>query len=193
MSIVSISAIIVGVLFFVGIISKNGVIFTPVFTRKFFWSFFVMVGVVLLYSSLQQYRAWSVGAPGLLPPHTPITYFLYYVGFRIWVPYIISLVVAFLWLGGMKILNKKYHERFFYNDEFLSAPLALFLVGYPGVLVYILAFFCVFILGSLIQTIRGGENQRFSMQFLWIPIALCVILINELYLNHSLFWGVLKM
>ncbi len=193
MSIVSISGIIVGVLFFAGIISKNGVVFTPAFTRKFFWLFFVAIGLVLLYSSLQQYRAWNIGAPGLLPPHTPITYFLYYVGFRIWAPHIISLVVAFLWWGSMKLLNKKYNERFFYHDEFLSAPLALFLVGYPGVLVYILAFFCVFILGSLIQTIRGGENQRFSMQFLWIPIALCVILINELYLNHSLFWGVLKM
>ncbi len=161
-------------------------------TAVVWWYALGLVGITLLYTSWSQYRAWELGAPGLLPPHTSIGYFISYVGFRMWAPYVVSLGFAFLWWMGMKFLNKKYEGKFFYDDEICMAPLALFLVGYPGVLLYILLFFFVFVVGSLVQTARGGMQARMSMRFFWIPLALCVILINELYFSHLSFWGLLK-
>lgn len=172
---------------------KNSRLFLSLYTSmNVWWCILGLVVFLLIYTSWDQYRAWELGAPGLLPPHTSISYFISYVGFRMWAPYIVSFIVACICWVGMKFLNKKYAEKFFYTDELYMAPLAIFLVGYPGILFYVSLFFCVFILGSIIQTIRKGMEARMSMRFFWIPLALCVILINELYISHLSVWGLLK-
>jgi len=92
----------------------------------------------------------------------------------------------------MKFLNKKYEGKFFYEEELHMAPLALFLVGYPAFLFYIILFFCIFIFGSIVQTLRKGMEGRMSMRFFWIPLALCVILLVNLYLQNFAWWSLLK-
>lgn len=172
---------------------RNNFLFSWCYKKTIvWWSVLTMIGMALLYVSWNQYTLWKVSAPGLLPPHLSITYFISYVGFRIWAPYLISLGFACVCWMCMKFLNKKYEEKFFYEEELLMASLALFLVGYPALFFYIVLFFCIFVFGSIVQTLRKGIEGRMSMRFFWIPLALCVILLSELYFSHVSLWGLLK-
>ncbi|MCL5012268.1 MAG: hypothetical protein M1320_02485 [Patescibacteria group bacterium] len=148
--------------------------------------------LVLIYFSVRQYYEWSVHAPGLLPPYTSFSYFIMYIATRLWAPYVVSALCGFVWWISMKFLNARYENKFFYPDEFLFAPLALFFVGYPGVLLYIVSFFALYILWSAGQTIWQRGLARVSMRYLWIPLALCVILIQQLYVSHLSWWVMLK-
>ena len=162
-------------------------------TKFLVWFNAGILTALCLYISWNQYTAWKLHAPGLIPPHTPISYFISYVGFRVWAPYVISGLCALLWWLVMRLLNKKYEERFFYKDEFICASLALLLVGYPAILLYIIAFFVLYIVWSLIHLTRYGKNARASMQFFWIPLALCVILLVNLYIQNLSWWSLLRM
>ena len=179
------------------------IVLSQLFYRSFFFRLMkrrtvfllTIVGIMelaLVYVSLRQYYTWSSHASGLLPPYTPLSYFIGYIATHLWLPYVISALLAFIWWAGMRFLNARHENRFFYEDEFVFAPLALFLVGYPGALLFIVLFLLLYVLWSLWHTVWHGEQERVSSHYLWIPLALCVILVQELYAAHLSWWGLLK-
>ncbi len=160
----------------------------------FIISILIIFGM-LFYQSYQQYQIWSQNGPSkfLLPPYQNINYFAFYVFMRFFVSYLISLVAAIVFLIVAKVLNKKYEERFFEPEEFWLGALAIFLVGYPGWLFYLVF---VVLLYSLIHIfsllISRFSSSRISLYWLWIPTAIFVIIIGKWLQTLSL-WSLLKL
>lgn len=172
--------------------------FLRIYKKKFFKHIFIFSAIlvfsILFYDSYLQYFTWSQNelSKMFLPPYQPINYFLFYVGMRFFGPYLISLVFAFLFFVVAKELNKKYQERFFYEEEFYIAALAIFLIGYPLAIFYLIAVISIYLLAHFIL-IGASRNlgERLSTYYLWLPIAISVIIISE-WLMGLEWWKLLK-
>lgn len=134
------------------------------------------LGLVVL--SYRQFEAWKAGELTrlLLPPHQKWSYFFFYVGTRFWAPYVISFVVAILFLAAAHWANRKYHERFFEREEIYLAATCIFVVGYPGVLLYIPLVLVAYICAQLFSALRSEGLSRIPMYHLWVPLAMSVII-----------------
>jgi len=165
--------------------------------RSFVFKYIFIGGVILIfgflfYQSWLQYRVWSQNelSKFLLPPYQSIAYFLGYSFTRFFKNYLISLVVALLFLSAAVFLNKKFQERFFEKEELYLGALAIFLVGHPFWMFYFLAVMTVGVLGSLFLKVtsyhayrQAGKLQvtsrRFPFYRFWLPLAILVLIIGK--------------
>lgn len=168
------------------------------YSRKFYkYIFFFSILLVfsfLFYDSWQQYNVWLNNEISrfFLPPYTGIGYFLFYVGVRFFGPYSASLILAFLFFVVAKYLNKKYQERFFYKEEFYVGALAIFLIGYPLAIFYLIGVISIFLLAQFVfASLSKNFSQRLSSRYLWLPIAIFVIIIKS-WIQISPWWKMLK-
>ena len=97
----------------------------------------------------------------------------------------------FIFIRG-ETVEQKYEERFFEPEELWFGALAIFLVGHPGWLFYftslILIYFLIHIFSFLISHF---SSFRISLYYLWLPLAIFVILINK-WLVELEVWKLLK-
>ncbi len=167
----------------------------PLILSKYIFIFSILfIFVFLSYQSFRQYEIWTQDKISiyLLPPYNSIAYFIFYISTRFFAPYLISLVISILFLFSAKILNKKYQGRFFYPEELYFGALAIFLVSHPGWLIYLVSIIFIYLLLHVFLSIISHFSlQRLSLYYLWLPIAIFVILISE-WLKNILIWQVLK-
>ena len=172
-----------------------------VFKYIFIISIFIVFAAVF-YQSFEQYRVWSQNelSKFLLPPYQSIAYFLGYSFTHFFKNYLISLVIALLFLSAAVFLNKKSQERFFEKEEPYLGALAIFLVGHPLWIYYLIAIFTVGLLGTLIlhtksifgrsdfpkinrqyQEVRPPDiEKRFPFYHFWLPLAILVLIIGKI-------------
>lgn len=156
-------------------------------------SIFLIVLAWLVYQASLVYFAWLIDLQGryLLPPYREIAYFLQYVGFRIFVPYIVSFLAGVIFFFAAKFLNRKYDERFFEPEEPYFLALSLFLLGHPGWLVYLVAVFVAYFFFHIIHALIANRTDRLPFYHFWLPVALFVILLNEFWFSHTGFWSLM--
>lgn len=137
-----------------------------------------VIFLLLLFDAYQQFSLWQHDpfSQYLLPPHQSVTYFLGYVGIRFFSPFFIALLGAILIPGVAEILNRRYGERFFEEEEFSYMQLGIFLTGYPGFLFYIVFVLLLGIILSAFYSLRGKGRAPFY--YLWLPCALFAIIIR---------------
>ena len=160
----------------------------------FIFSIF-LIFFLLFCQSYQQFQAWSQNEVSkfLLPPYQSINYFILYALARFFAPYLISLAAALLFLLSAKTINKKYQERFFYPEEPYFGALAIFLIGHPGWLIYVVFIVLAFLLIHLYSLlITHYSLQRISLYHLWLPVAIFVIIISK-WLGNLTLWQILKL
>ncbi|HNW96695.1 MAG TPA: hypothetical protein PLQ44_02210 [Candidatus Paceibacterota bacterium] len=146
---------------------------------------FVLISITLkiILEFFGQYYIWMHGdaSRGLLPPYTSINYFLGYCAYHFAWPVIAAILVGWIFIVLAKILNKRFDQRFFEDDEPWHLIYGLIIVGHPYWIFYIFAvigFAVVFYLFNLIfKKMRFG--QVFSLYRFWIPIALIVMVFSE--------------
>jgi hypothetical protein len=153
----------------------------------------IVISAGVAYMIGSQYMLWRAnpGTMFLLPPYMPFSYFALYSVFNFIVPYMISLCAGFLLWVCMKWLNQRFGNRFFYEEELIVAPISIFLSGYPGLIIYSVSFFVLFLILSIFRLIVRSENTT-SMRYVWIPLAVCVILSNEFFFNQTFWWKLLE-
>ena len=169
-----------------------------IFLRSFLYTYRkeIVYGVILLivgtllFQTFLQFNAWKGGGLGefLLPPHNSIGYFLIYVFFRIWAPYIISFLFGILLYSAMKWGNRKKEGVLFFDDEYSIGFIAITSVGYPTLIPFVLLFLVVYTSILLFQR----KQERFSSYFLWLPVALCAILLSEYIFEGTDMWALLS-
>jgi hypothetical protein len=162
--------------------------------KYIFYSAVVLIFLLLFYQSCQQFQIWSEGEVSkfFLPPHQGISYFIFYVTVRFFVPYLISLAVALIFLFSAKILNRRYRKRFFYPPEPYFGGLAIFLMGHPGWLFYLVFLIFVYLLIHIRSLfIVHSPLFRISLYYLWLPVAIFVIIISK-WLESLPLWSLLK-
>lgn len=137
----------------------------------------IMAGVAL-YLTHAQFSAWQGNeiSKYLLPPHAPIAYFARYAFSRFWMPYVISGAMAFLIFWAAWMLNKKFGERFFEQEELYFLALGIFLTGHPGWILYVLITLVTYALYLILTALYTKEMPRISFYYFWLPCAAITIL-----------------
>ncbi|MEE8131887.1 MAG: hypothetical protein V3T98_02475 [Candidatus Paceibacterota bacterium] len=169
--------------------------YRSIFVKSIFISSVVLVFLLLFYTTWQQFEVWSQNefSKFLLPPYQALDYFIFYSFFKFFAPYLISLFVALVFLFTAKFLNKKYQERFFYSEELYFGALAIFLVGHPGWLFYIVFLIVIYLLIHLYSLfIIYDLSRRISLYYWWMPVGIFVILISNYWLSSLPLWQLLK-
>lgn len=145
--------------------------------------FRVSVAVVFLlsaYWSFAQYLVWLSGETSkyLLPPYQNINYFLLYVGAKLFGLYALSFLVGLAAFYAARWYNARKNWSLFYDEEYYFIALSIFLVGHPYWIAYvlILAVAAGLLIGFRHLILR--KTDKFSLYYLWFPIAALVILIT---------------
>ena len=135
-----------------------------------------------------QFLLWQKSSPAsyLIPPYQDISYFLNYSFYVFFAKPIIALLAALIFLGLAKFFNKKFQERFFEPEEPYFGAIAMFLIGYPGLIFYLIIVLMSGLAGTLIT------RRRFSAYYLWLPVAIFVIMIQK-WSQLLPFWQILKL
>ncbi len=152
--------------------------------------FIVAASVLCLMAA--QYMAWSEAGPPaayLVPPHQSMSYVISYVFAREGASYAVSLTAALALAAVMTWANRRHKERFFEKEEPYLAALAVFLLGDPSApyawLWYIGAVLLAAALSASFRLLITSHqlpvtSYRFSLYYLWLPLALGVILVESL-------------
>lgn len=132
-----------------------------------------------------QYIAWQKAGPPmsfLVPPHQSITYVLWYHYIRFGLYYSFSAAAALILLFGALYYDKTFGGRFFEPGEPYLAALSVLLLGnhaWGYLWIYYLAgVFLVGLVGSFVLNQVLKRNERFSLFFLWLPLAIAGILMT---------------
>jgi len=144
-----------------------------------------IVAASVLYLIAAQYMAWSEAGPPavyLVPPHRSMSYVISYVFARSGVSYVVSLTAALALAAVMMWANRRHEERFFEKEEPYLAALAVFLLGNPSAPYAWLWYIGALLVTALLVTSYRlrVKDYRFSLYYLWLPLALGVILVESL-------------
>ena len=137
---------------------------------------FLSIGISLLQASLT-YFLWERNSLShlLLPPFTPISYFLSYVFFHFFRPMLFNLSLSLLILALLKIFNKIFKGRLFFEEEIYFASFAILASPFPtNFLLIILAFFGG-ILISLTKKIYKRKTEFTSLYYFWLSLTILMI------------------
>ena len=131
----------------------------------------------LVSDSVAQYKLWggSEMTKMFLPPHQSIGFFISYVGFRFFAPWILAFLASWGISRLARKLNERFGERFFENEEIEFMALGIFLSGYPGFFVYLFLILTVGSLASVFYTIFS--KGRMPLYYFWMPLAISAIII----------------
>ena len=102
--------------------------------KYFFWGVCGATVVYYFYLVYAQYLAWRDGGELLkllVPPYQSITYVFGYHFTRFALYYLISFLVAVLFLWTANYFNRRFGYRFFENEEAYLGAIAIFLLGNP--------------------------------------------------------------
>jgi hypothetical protein len=147
---------------------------------------FAVAAVIFYYLYLvyAQYLAWREGGitKFLVPPHESVFYVFGYHFTRFVLYYLASLGAALLFFWAANYFNRKHNLRFFENEEPYLGALSIFLLGNPAWnhawIYYVVALLVVAVILSLVKSHWSKRSERLSLRFLWLPLAILVVLVR---------------
>jgi hypothetical protein len=139
---------------------------------KIFISFLIIFAFFL---SFINYFAWKNNdvSQRLLPPYASIAYVLHYSWQHYFFAPIVTIIFALIVFWGIKSLNKKFNNTFFYDEEPYLAALGILATGWPNCLIYLCS---VLFLGVTAHFII--QKGRLPLLYFWLPCALLVLLLS---------------
>ena len=152
--------------------------------KSLFWLAAVFVFLLYFYLVYAQFIAWRDGGEllkRLVPPYQSVTYVFGYHFTRFALYYLISFAASVLFLSAVTFLNKKFNEKFFEKEEPYLGAIAIFLLGNPlwrfAWIYYLIALLAVAFVGSLVVSHVLKKSERFSLYYLWLPVAILTLLL----------------
>lgn len=152
--------------------------------KYLFWGAATFPFLYYLYLTYAQYLEWK-GENGpakfLVPPYTGAGYVIKYhfIGFYIY--YLVSLIVAVLFLILTIWLNNKYKKRFFEDEEPYIGGMAISLTGYPGFVIYLVIILTSQLILTFGRIVLFRKSERVPFYYLWLPAGLFAILLMYKY------------
>jgi len=138
----------------------------------------IFIVVILLQAFLETFLNWFLWSKAeltqrLIPPYAPVTYVIHYS----WQHYLfesaVTILFAFIVFKIIALLNKKFNNTFFYDEEPYLAALGILATGWPNCLMYLSL---VLFLGVISHFIV--KEKRFPLLYFWLPCALLVLLLG---------------
>ena len=139
---------------------------------KIFISFLIIFAIFL---SVLNYFAWKQNdvSKHLLPPYTPIGYFLKYIFQHFFFKAIVLILFSLAVFLGIEFLNHKFNKTFFYDEEPYLSALGILAVSWPNCLIFLCL---VLLLGVIAHFII--QKGRLPLLYFWLPCALLVLLLS---------------
>ena len=156
------------------------------YLKIIFCGFSVIIIIYSLVLTILNYKTWSQNpiSQRLLPPHNSIFYFLQYCWQHYWFESIVTILFALLIFWAIYLLNKKFDQAFFYDEERYLAGLGILITGWPNCLIYLsLVLFLGIIFHFLVLVFnffKNVKNIRLSLIYFWLPCALLVLLLSDI-------------
>ena len=153
--------------------------------KIFFWLVLISLLFQSLYLSIVHILAWKTSLIGkaLLPPIAPQSYSLRYAFLHFWKRNLFTIIGSLIFVFSVNFLNKKFKERFFYQEEIYLMGLGLLWNPWPGLVVFLLLTLISFLIIQIIN-IFSFKKERISMLYLWIPCSLLSFFITYAILRH---------
>lgn len=156
---------------------------------KWLWGLQAAVLFLIAFSgAAEQYWAFKKDAVAkyLLPPYHGIGWFAGYAGAHFYGAFFAALISSFLGWHAAVRLNRRFEERFFAPEEPLLLAIGILACGYPLLFFYAAAFMiCGVVYVGFYQAIK---KERAPLYFLWLPVAIVVILIGHRFLPADMLW-----
>lgn len=147
----------------------------------------LIVGAYTIYIGFLQFQAFNSGIlSSQLGTKSGFLWFLSYVQLHFWNQYLLSFLGGLLFFFIARYFNRKFGERFFWNEELYLASLGIFLVGYPGWFFYIILILGITLIGTIAVMRRG---TRFPLYHVWIPAAIATHLLVGFWAVHQSWWS----
>ncbi|MGC8981413.1 MAG: hypothetical protein ACP5JU_00465 [Minisyncoccia bacterium] len=133
-----------------------------------------------------QYKIWQNNplSKFLLPPYTPISYFLSYSYHHFYKNFIWRIISGIFILSLILFLNKIFKNSLFYEEEYIIVPSVTLLVDFPFS-------FLIFFSGLsflLFKHIISKEiYEKISIKDYWIFISIFFIILNMVIFEKGLF------
>lgn len=150
--------------------------------RFFFWASIAVIGGLLLRAS-HIFFITGVHSPDLqtrffFPPYQDASFLLLKLWNQFWLPYVLSFLVATIFLLCIRFTKKSWVALRFERHEPYLIALGIFLTGHPfWVLYFFLTAF--FYLGyTLGIRILSKKNLRVSFVHFWLPAALLTLAVT---------------
>ncbi|MBI2594725.1 MAG: hypothetical protein HYW38_00465 [Candidatus Colwellbacteria bacterium] len=175
-------------------LTNKGRYFLGRYSKLIFLAAIILIFSFSGYFSFKQYEFWLSDplAKFLLPPYQNLGYFTLYSLIRFFTPYLVSLAFALLLLQTATAFNRKKEGVFFEKEEPYLAAVSLFLVGHPGWLVYLVILILIYFILHTSYFILQRRTARLPLYYLWAPTAFFVIILNEYWISHTPWWGLLS-
>lgn len=158
------------------------------YAQRIFWISIGTIAASLTYTTGLIYFSWLTTAGAarfFLPPYQDISYFIFFVGVRVWLPYLLSLAFSGIAFLGTKYLNRRFEERFFYPEERYLISLGVFFSVHPLWIAFLMLSGIFYLLYTLLKTFRAQSLVRNSFYYCWLPASLTTLLIVP-YLPNSI-------
>ena len=102
----------------------------------------IFISVLIIFAiffSVLNYFAWKQNdvSKHLLPPYTPIGYFLKYIFQHFFFKAIVLILFSLAVFLGIEFLNRKFNNQFFYDEEPYLAVLGVLATGWPNCLIFL--------------------------------------------------------
>ena len=185
----SVSLLILGVIFGTSL-NVKGRSFLAAYNRHIFT---VSAMLLFLYATYQSSVLYEATYSDPIGKFFDVRYFIIFrAGVRIFAPYLVSLIVAFLFMFVAVRYNRKYNDRFFEKEEIQIGGLSLLLIGHPGWIFYLIALIGLYLLlHTTHYLLHTNREFRLPIYYLWVPTAIFVILISKYWLLGSTLWSLL--
>lgn len=103
---------------------------------KIFSGLLILMALVLSFLNGYLWKRDAVSYR-LLPPYAPLTYVLHYSWQHYFFAPIVTIFFALIVFWGIKSLNKKFNNTFFYDEEPYLAALGILATGWPNCLIFL--------------------------------------------------------
>ena len=140
---------------------------------------------VAIFKVIYQYLLWKNHPVSkfLLPPYQSFDYFFSYSFFHFLKVPLYNFFSSIFLLALLKIFNKIFNKRLFFEEEIFFAGLTMLVVEFPINLFLLALIIILGILISLVKRILKKESQYTSLYYLWIPLAIFAIIFKNLIIS----------
>jgi hypothetical protein len=141
------------------------------------------------YLTAATYNAWKLDPVGhlLLPPSTPINYFLGYAYFNFWRIVIINIFMGAIWAGFLFLIKRFTRERVLDNSDIALGFFTAMVVGWPKIFAYFVVFFWLLILKATANSLIFKNKNNLTIASSIVFSALIVAGFSNLIMRIPFF------
>ncbi|MGB9681081.1 MAG: hypothetical protein ACPLXL_00805 [Minisyncoccia bacterium] len=181
-----------------GLIIEGGILFflcykkippSLLFLKKLYYFYFIFLIIYAFSLSGLNYYLWSKGelTQKLLPPYTPLSYFFRYSFQYFYFEILLRLIFSLITFLGIHFLNKKFQQKFFYEEEKYLAALSILILNWPMSFFYLILVPVLGLISHFLYFLIFKKLRRVSFLYFWSITALLVLLFNGIIIKIPFF------